>query len=193
MNKEKILEAAAQIISEKGYHAASMRDIAQAVHLQKPSLYHHISSKQEILFVLLNQALDMLIQRIEEIVSKPLAPEVKLRLAMETYIQSLIDKRDLAAVLLMEHRSLNPELNAKHIPKRDRFEQLWRDMIEEGVNCGVFSCRDVSLAAKAVLGMMNWSITWVRSNGRLSPIEIADQFADLILTGLVARSESLNQ
>jgi len=155
MNKEKILEAAAQIISEKGYHAASMRDIAQAVHLQKPSLYHHISSKQEILFVLLNQALDMLIQRIEEIVSKPLAPEVKLRLAMETYIQSLIDKRDLAAVLLMEHRSLNPELNAKHIPKRDRFEQLWRDMIEEGVNC--------------------------------------DQFADLILTGLVARSESLNQ
>ncbi|MCD6401943.1 MAG: TetR family transcriptional regulator [Anaerolineales bacterium] len=193
MNKEKILEAAAQIISEKGYHAASMRDIAQAVHLQKPSLYLHISSKQEILFILLNQALDMLIQRIEEIVSKPLAPEVKLRLAMETYIQSLIDKRDLAAVLLMEHRSLNPELNAKHIPKRDRFEQLWRDMIEEGVNCGVFSCRDVSLAAKAVLGMMNWSITWVRSNGRLSPIEIADQFADLILTGLVARSESLNQ
>ena len=192
MNKEKILEAAAQIISEKGYHAASMRDIARAVHLQKPSLYHHISSKQEILFVLLNQALDMLIQRIEEIVTKPLTPEVKLHLAMETYIQSLIDKRDLAAVLLLEHRSLNPELSVKHIPKRDRFEQLWRDMIEEGVNCGVFSCRDVSIAAKAVLGMMNWSITWYRLNGRLSPIEIADQFADLILSGLITRNESLN-
>ena len=64
MNREMILEASAQIIRKKGYHAASMQDIADAVNLQKASLYHHFSSKQEILLALLDQALDLLIERV---------------------------------------------------------------------------------------------------------------------------------
>jgi AcrR family transcriptional regulator len=60
MNRNDILTAAAQVFSQKGFHAASMQDIAQTVNLQKASLYHHIDSKQEILLALLDQALDML-------------------------------------------------------------------------------------------------------------------------------------
>ena len=74
MTREKILEAAAQIFSEKGYHAASMQDIAHAVNLQKASLYHHVSGKQEILFVLLDQALDILIERIGAVVDSTKSP-----------------------------------------------------------------------------------------------------------------------
>ncbi|MFN2174581.1 MAG: TetR/AcrR family transcriptional regulator, partial [Anaerolineales bacterium] len=67
MNRDEILEAAVQIFSQKGFHASSMKDIANAVDLQKASLYHHVSSKQEILALLLDQSLDILIDQMKEI------------------------------------------------------------------------------------------------------------------------------
>ena len=183
--RNRILVAAAQIFSEKGYHAASMQDIASAVNLQKASLYHHVSGKQEILLDLLDQALDILIERIGEVVSQPKPPEEKLHLAMQVYLYSLFDQRDLAAVLLFEHRSLDAELKFRHLPRRDRFEGLWRGLIREGVECGSFECDDPSQVARAILGVMNWTITWYRVDGPLTGKEIADQYAGLFLNGLL--------
>jgi AcrR family transcriptional regulator len=98
MNRDEILEAAASIFSQKGYHAASMQDIAAAVSLQKASLYHHFSSKQEILLELLDQALDILIDRLLVVVEQPLPPEVKLRAAIDSYLEALTEHRQLAAL-----------------------------------------------------------------------------------------------
>ncbi len=189
MNKDQILEAAAQIFSTKGYHAASMQDIANAVHLQKASLYHHISSKQEILLALLDMALDVLIERLEEVVAQPLPPDEKLRQAIRTYMQTLGENRELASVLLLEYRSLKPEYLERHIPRRDRFERIWRALIEDGIRSGVFAavCTDSALAARALLGVMNWSIFWYRPDGPLSMQSIAADFAELFLSGLLTR------
>ena len=67
MTREDILEAAAQVFRQKGFHGASMNDIADAVDLKKASLYHHVTSKQEILFELLDRALQLLLERISAI------------------------------------------------------------------------------------------------------------------------------
>jgi AcrR family transcriptional regulator len=186
MTRDEILEAAAQIFSQKGFHAASMQDIAQAVNLKKASLYHHVNNKQEILVAILDQALDLLIERMTEVMARPLSPAEKLRQAMISYLQAMLEHRELASVLLLEHRSLEPALHARHVPRRDRFEQLWRDLIQEGLEQGVFCCVNPELAARALLGVMNWTITWFRSEGVLTPEEVATQFADLFLNGLLA-------
>ena len=120
MTRDQILEAAAQIFGQKGYHAASMQDIARAVNLQKASLYHHVDSKQEILLALLDQALDLLIERMEVVLQQDAAVDEKLRQAMRSYLQTLAENRELSAVLLFEHRSLEPELRERHLPRRDR-------------------------------------------------------------------------
>lgn len=193
MTRDDILEAAAQIISQKGYHAASMQDIAQAVNLQKASLYHHISSKQEILLALLDQALDLLIEHMQAVLAQPLRPDDKLRNAMAAYLQAMLEHRDLASVLLLEHRSLEPALRSKHIPRRDRFERLWRDLIQEGMDQGLFACTDPAIASRSVLGVLNWTITWYRSDGNLSPQQIGEQFGDLFLQGLLAREDLIRQ
>ena len=86
MTRHEILLAAAQIFQEKGYHATSMQDIAEAVDLQKGSLYHHVKSKQEILLALLDEALDMIIKKLLEILATDLTPDQKLRLAMNSYL-----------------------------------------------------------------------------------------------------------
>jgi AcrR family transcriptional regulator len=187
MTREEILGAAAQIFSEKGYHAASMQDIARAVNLQKASLYHHVSSKQEILVALLDQALDLLIERIGAVISQPNPPDEKLSQAMRVYLQTITSQRGLSAVLLFEHRSLDADLRSRHLPRRDRFEGLWRAIIQEGVDAGIFSCADPAQSARALLGVMNWTITWYRDDGLLAPQEIADQYADLFLNGLFVR------
>ena len=82
MTRDEILEAAAQIFREKGFHAASMQDIAQAVNLQKASLYYHVTSKQEILLDLLDRALDLLIQIIEPVACSSQPPDQKVRQAI---------------------------------------------------------------------------------------------------------------
>ena len=113
MSRQSILEAAAQIFSQKGYHATSMADIAAAVNLQKASLYHHVTSKQEILLTILDEALDLIISRVGEVMNRSIPADEKLRLAMETYLLTLTEQRDLAGVLLLEHRSLNPDFHAR--------------------------------------------------------------------------------
>ena len=85
MTRDDILDAAAQVIRKKGFHAASMADIANVVNLQKASLYHHVSSKQEILLELLDRALEMLTARIAPIVNQSIPADEKLRL-MIAYI-----------------------------------------------------------------------------------------------------------
>jgi AcrR family transcriptional regulator len=140
MTRDEILDSAAQIFSQKGYHGTSMQDIALAVNLQKASLYHHVSSKQEILFDLLNRGLDLLIDRLNQAVQGPATPDQKLRRAMCVYLETLAEYQDLAAVLLLEHRSLEPEYNLQHVPRRDRFENIWRDLIRDGQEQGIFAC-----------------------------------------------------
>jgi len=185
MTKDQILDAAAQIFRIKGYHATSMQDIAGAVNLQKASLYHHVSSKQEILLELLDQAIELLTEQILAAGDdKNISPADKLRQMMRNYLKALTDHVDLASVLLLEHRSLNAELHARHVPNRDRFEALWREVVDEGMQEGDFSNAETALIVRNLLGAMNWIITWYKPNGDLSIEEISDQTASLFLKGL---------
>jgi TetR/AcrR family transcriptional regulator, cholesterol catabolism regulator len=185
MTRDDILEAAAQVFRQKGFHGASMNDIAEVVSLQKASLYHHVSSKQEILLELLERALDLLNDRISNISSQNISADVKLRLMIREYLQILEENKDLAAVLLFEHRALERRQHARHVPSRDKFESLWREVIEEGVRGKRFKCDNPPLAARALLGIMNWTLTWYRPRGALTMGQIADQYADLLLNGLL--------
>ena len=184
MTRDDILLAAAQVFRQKGFHAASMNDIAQSVSLQKASLYHHISSKQEILLALLERGLDLLIQRIGEVAAQTDGAAPRLRRSMAVYLETLVEHVDVASVLLFEHRSLDAALREQHIPRRDQFESLWRGMIQDGVEEGQFHCSDPGLAAKYLLGVLNWTLTWYRPGGPLGAAEIADQFADFFFDGL---------
>lgn len=185
MTREDILEAAAVVFRQKGFHGASMNDIAKAVNLQKPSLYHHVSSKQEILLELLDRALELLLEQIIPITTQSLSADKKLRLMIREYLQILVENIDLASVLLFEHRSLERKQRARHVPNRDKFEALWKDVLAEGVRAKLFKCENPALISRGLLGQLNWTITWFRTDGPLTIDEIADQYSDLLLNGLL--------
>jgi len=185
MTREDILEAAAQVFRQKGFHGASMNDIAEAVSLQKASLYHHVSSKQEILLEILDRALQLLLEQISSITNQNIPADKKLRLMIREYLQILVANIDLATVLLFEHRALERRQHARHIPNRDKFESLWKDTLAEGARAKLFKCDNPSLATRALLGQLNWTITWYRDDGDLTIEQIADQYSDLLLNGLL--------
>ena len=185
MTREDILEAAAQVFRQKGFHGASMQDIASAVSLQKASLYHHVSSKQEILLALLDRALELLLERISSISYQDISADAKLQQMVRAYLRILTENMDLSSVLLFEHRSLERKQHARHVPNRDKFEALWRTVLEEGVAARLFKCDDPALSTRAILGIMNWTITWYRPEGALEIDQIADHYSNLLLNGLL--------
>src|SRR5262245_47866549 len=151
MTREDILEAAAQVFRQKGFHGASMQDIAEAVNLQKASLYHHVSSKQEILLALLDRALELLFERISAITNQSIPSNEKLQQMIRAYLQILAENTDISAVLLFEHRSLERKQHIRHVPNRDKFEALWRDVLTQGVATRLFKCDNPALTARAIL------------------------------------------
>ena len=185
MTRDDILDAAAQVFRQKGFHGASMSVIAEAVNLQKASLYHHVTSKQEILLALLDRALCMLTDHIAVITFQNIPADQKLRQMIRAYLSALADNADLTAVLLFEHRSLDKKSHARHVPQRDTFEGLWRDVLNEGVRTRVFECKDTGMAVRALMGVMNWTLTWYRPEGEKSIEQIADGYADLLFHGLL--------
>jgi len=185
MTRDDILDAAAQIFREKGFHGASMEDVAAAVKLRKASLYHHVTSKQEILLALLERALGLLTEHIAGVAARDIPADRKLREMMRAYLAALSDNADLSSVLLFEHRSLDKKNRARHVPQRDKFEAVWRQVLTEGVREGLFVCPDVGLTVRALMGMMNWTLTWYHPGGGKSIETIADAYADLLFKGLL--------
>ena len=101
------------------------------------------------------------------------------------YLTILVENVDLATVLLFEHRALERRQHARHIPNRDKFEALWKDTLAEGVRSKLFNCDDPGLATRALLGIMNWTITWFRDDGEMTIEQVADQYTKLLLNGLL--------
>lgn len=185
--EHEIFDAAASLFKQKGFHATSMRDIADAVGMQKGSLYYHISGKEDLLFRISFEAINAITEQLEEIAAAPLTPSEKLSAAIENHVETLCDKLDLMSVFLKESHTLTAEQQAQILAYRRRYEELMRDILQQGVEAGEFRCVDVGAVTNGLLGMLNWMHYWYQPEGRLGPDEIANVFTELALNGVAVQ------
>jgi AcrR family transcriptional regulator len=173
-----IRAAALRIFSEKGYHAASMQDIADAVGLYKGSLYHYVSSKEELLTRLFQGQAEQVLREIDTVASGPGTPTERLRGAVRAYVLGVLRHLDSVRIYLREEQALPPwalrQVRLEHRAMRDVFKRV----IREGIRAGEFVGDDPKLAALALLGMSTWVHRWYRPGGRLDETVIADDFAE---------------
>ena len=181
---EQILTEAVRIFKQKGYHATSVQDIANAVGLQKGSLYHYIAGKEELLSKIFERKTGALTTRLKEIQSSDQSPTAKLRLAIEAHVVALCSELDTYSVYLTEHRTLAGHVQTKIRSEAQRHARILEQIIQEGVEGGDLRTLDAKIATHAILGMCNWIYQWYSPSGRLSPHAIAGQFADLIIAGM---------
>jgi AcrR family transcriptional regulator len=183
--EEQVYAAALRLFREKGYHATSMQDIAEAVGLYKGSLYHYIGGKEDLLARVFERALGSLLAELEQIASDTsLEPAAQVREVIRAHVSAVADNLDALTVYFHEWRALAGDSLATVHAQRERYASLVNEIVGRGVRLGEFQVPDVRIATLGVLGMCNWLCQWYQPNGRLGPAEIADHFANLVLDGL---------
>ena len=182
-----IIAAATRIFSERGYHAASMSDIADAVGIRKASLYHHVRKKEDLLFAIHEALVDELIDETLAVSSSSMSPADKVRELLLLTMRFIARNRDGVAVFLSERHAVTGERWQALVVKRDLYERMVSQIVTEGRGTGEFADLPPELVAKALLGMANWAYTWFRQDGPMSADDVGDVFAAIALRGLLAR------
>lgn len=185
--RDQILRAAGRLFSQRGYHGTSMRDLAAALGLTQGSLYNHWASKEELLFAIIDRISDEFLQTLEPIARGGLSPTEKLRAAARAHVRIIVENLDTATVFLHEWKFLGAEYKERIREKRDRYERLFRRILEEGVERGEFRPVDVKLASLLYLSALNWIYQWYSPRGEWTAEEIADRYFELWLRGLRRR------
>ena len=178
--------AATRLFRQRGFHATSMQDLGEALGMNRGSLYHYISAKDELLWAILTRALDRLEERVLPILAAEAPPVDRLTDAIREHLRVAADHADELSLIQIEWRALDRARQAEMIRRRDAYEAHWRGTLEAGIADGSLRSFDVRLAGIGILSACNWFTQWYRPGGASSVDEIADAFAELFLGGLRA-------
>lgn len=182
--KMNIIKVAAKLFSEKGYHDATLEDIARNLKYTKGSIYYYINSKQELLFQCHELAMDMLINRMEEILATDWPLEVKLREGIKAHIEMVVGEMSLVTVALGQEFELEEDYRQIIVAKRDRYERYFRRLVDEGIQKGIFRPVPSKMAVFIIMGAINWIPRWYSEKGSMSKEEIAEFFAEYLVRPL---------
>lgn len=185
--REQIHEVASRLFSERGYHATSMRDLAGELGMQGGSLYAHISGKEDLLMEIVDRAARQFDAALFTLREDPRPADAKLREAMERHIRVVADNMDSATVFFHEWKHLSPGAYARVTGWRDTIDHFYRDLIRQGIAEGRFRADlDVKMGANLILSAVNWAYTWYHPGGNLTPRDVAEGYAEMLLGGLRA-------
>ena len=182
-----IVSAAAKVFRTKGYHAATVRDIADEVGILKGSLYHHFDSKEELLYLVVKEPIAQMFRTIAEIAAAEGGAAEKLRRAISAHLEAFDQHYPHLFVYLRERESVKRRFREMIGYSPKEYERHWQQIIREGVESGEFRPDlDIQVASYGLLGMLNWLYKWYDPQGRLSVQEVAEEFTSLALAGLAA-------
>ncbi|HKM69232.1 MAG TPA: TetR/AcrR family transcriptional regulator [Stellaceae bacterium] len=183
-----IVSAAAKVFRTKGYHAATVRDIADEVGLLKGSLYHHFDSKEELLYLVVKEPIAQMYRKMAEIAAADGRAADKLQLAISAHLEAFDRHYPQLFVYLRERESVKRRFREMIGFSPKDYERCWQQILREGVDNGEFRPDlDIQVASYGLLGMLNWLYKWYDPQGRLSVQQVAEQFTALALAGLAAR------
>jgi AcrR family transcriptional regulator len=181
--RARILRLSAQLFARNGYTATGIQEISEAVGLGRGALYHHIKSKEMLLYEISISLLEDMYQRAIAIVQEPVDWEEKAHRLAADLVDDLAERRAGWTVSLSETRALSPDHARQVIDARDAYEGVWADVFEEARVAGAIG--EVSpVVRRGVLGMLNSTHLWISSSGELAPGEIGRRYVDVLINGL---------
>lgn len=181
-----ILKSAAAAFRRRGYHGASVDEIASALEMTKGNLYYYFQNKEEILFACHDYSLDILLDLMAEVQAEPASPDQKLRRLVLAFVSILLDELQGTA-LTLDLQALSPPLLEKIVAKRDQFDQGMRAVIQQGIDQGIFTPGDPKMISFAIVGAVNWITKWFDPAGPMRSDQIGDAFADYLVGGLIRK------
>ncbi len=186
MKRQALLQTAAKTFNEIGFHQTTLDDLAQRLHVTKPTLYYYIKNKDDILFECNRLGLERMKHALAIAEEQGKNGREKLRILLRFYTEVLTE--DIGACLVLSgDQALTEENRAKLRSTRLELDRAVRRILEEGIQDGSIAACNPKLATFAIYGAFNWVAHWYNQEGELTPMEIADQIFQLFENGLAPR------
>jgi AcrR family transcriptional regulator len=180
--REELVSVAARLFAERGYHGTSMADLAEAMGVQKGSLYSLTESKQELLVLITREGAASFHAGLDG-VPDDAEPLDRVRLALRAHLGVVAAQVCSATVFMREWRFLDEPERSTFRAARRRYEERWRDLLREAADRGALrSDLDVEAAVLLVLSAANWAYTWIRPAAETD--QLADRFFSILLDGV---------
>jgi TetR/AcrR family transcriptional regulator, cholesterol catabolism regulator len=180
--RDELTRTAARLFAERGFHGTSMGDLAEALGVQKGSLYSLTGSKQQLLYETMRQGARSFHAALDAVPEGGPAAE-RVRTALRGHLRVVAEQLDVATVFTREWRYLEGGQREEILGERRRYEERWRTLFREGVESGGLRIDlDVGAAALLVLSAANWAYTWLTPDRDTD--ELADRFTAILVDGI---------
>lgn len=188
--RRELEDVASSLFRERGYAGTSVRDIARALDIQGASLYAHTTSKEDILWAIVEHTADRFDAAAEAALAAAAAPVAgpgsRLAALVAAHVTVVTEDMERAGVFTGEWRSLDDAHRATIAARRDAYERRFRAVIEDGVASGAFVVVDPAVAAALILTALNGIVDWYRPDGRVGSAALAEACAELALRAVLA-------
>jgi AcrR family transcriptional regulator len=181
---------AAEVICRKGYEATSMNDIADAVGLTKAGIYHYIRGKEQLLFEIMNFAMDMVDEDVVAPAREIADAEDRLSTIIDRHAKRILDVGGSVTILLEEMAALTPAHQRTVRNRKRTYFELVKQTLEQLAAEGKLRDVNPTVATFSLFGMILWISRWYRRDGELTPQEVLRDFHELALSA-VLRTESV--
>lgn len=184
--KKKIMREAAYLFRRKGYAGTTLRELAKRSGIQGGSIYHHFTSKQEILYQIITETMNDLFE-VKNVIKEEQDPVEKLRKAIVFHLNLTMTKPDDMHITDAELWCLN-KANFDHIVRQRRdYDKIFMQILEEGTNRQLMNIRNIKLTTIAIMQMLTGISYWFKKDGPLTILEIADEYVDFICWGITGK------
>jgi AcrR family transcriptional regulator len=191
--RREIEDVASSLFRERGYSGTSVRDIARALDIQGASLYAHVTSKQDVLWSIVERTASRFEASADAALTACSEPNdnhaSRLAALAKAHVTVVTDDIERASVFVHEWRALTGERRTQIARRRDAYELRFRNVITDGVAAGTFQTEDPTVTAAFILTSLNGIATWYRPDGRVRPSDVADAYADLVVRAVRARDD----
>ena len=184
--RQEIVDTAAHVFAQQGYHATGLTELCAATGLGKGALYHYIGSKEELLAGIHDRVMDEVMAGADRVAATGGSPSAQLGMLGDELLDVIHRYPDHVWVFLHEFPALTGERAEKFRVRRREYERRVEKILRAGIKAGEFRAVDVRLTALAWLGMHNYTYLWLRQGGRLTARDVAKPFADLFVRGIAA-------
>lgn len=184
LRQRAVIDAAAKVFADQGFHATSIQDLVEATGLKAGGLYHYIGSKDDLLVQICTDLMEPLLARVKELVARPESARSQLSEIMRTWVTHVERNHDHMLVFQQERHVLAHGTRWGQVrQQRKEFEELLATVLARGERDGEFRFADRDLALRALLGMVNQLPQWFRRGGRFSAEEVADGYMEILVGG----------
>ncbi len=187
LKRQAVLQTAAQLFNERGFHATSLDDIAERLHVTKPTLYYYVRSKDDILLECVRAALGMMQEGIDEVRRNGGRALDQLMACMRSYA-AIVTEEFGKCVIRIGEDPLPAPLRKELRRLKAGIDHEFRRLIAEGIAEGSIAPCDPKMAAFMLAGALSWIGRWYRRDGDLTPEQIAEQGIALLLNGVLQKN-----